>query len=110
MRNLRCHANALAQRGMRVDGFAYVNIVCAYLDGQGDVDDGEDVGHVGAHLDVDVDETAVCHSYAGFISGNFCRWGCDLLGLILCQPLACLSSLCRLDGKLSARPRPLGIT
>jgi hypothetical protein len=33
------------------------------------------VGHVGAHLDIDVDEAAVCHRYTGFISGNFLPLG-----------------------------------
>ncbi len=32
-----------------------------------DVADGEDVRHVGAHLDVDVDETTVCHGHTGFV-------------------------------------------
>ncbi len=32
MRNLCCHADALAQRGVRVDGFAYVDVVCAQLE------------------------------------------------------------------------------
>jgi hypothetical protein len=47
MRNLRCHADALTQRGVRV----YVA-------------DGEDVGHVGAHLDVDVGEASI----------RYCSW------------------------------------
>jgi hypothetical protein len=36
-----------------------------------DVTDGEDVEHVGAHLDVGIDEAAVYDSYACFISGDF---------------------------------------
>jgi hypothetical protein len=34
MRHLRCHANAFAQRGVWVDGFADVHRVSAHLDGQ----------------------------------------------------------------------------
>ena len=34
MRHLSRHANALAQGGVRVDGFADVHCVCAHLDGQ----------------------------------------------------------------------------
>jgi N-ethylmaleimide reductase len=36
MRYLCRHTHALAQCGMRVDGFAYVYGVCTHLDGQGD--------------------------------------------------------------------------
>ncbi len=39
MRNLGCHPNALAQRGVRVDGLADVHRVGAHLDGQGDLTD-----------------------------------------------------------------------
>ncbi len=35
-----------------------------------DVADGEDVGHVGAHLDVDVDEATACHGYTGSACGE----------------------------------------
>ena len=37
MRHLRRHANAFAQRGVRVDGFADVHGVCAHLDSQRDL-------------------------------------------------------------------------
>lgn len=37
MRNLRCHANALAQRGVRVDGLSDVHGVGAHLDGRRDL-------------------------------------------------------------------------
>jgi hypothetical protein len=47
-----------------------------------DVTDSEDVVHVGAHLDVDIDEAAVCDSYACFISGDFLPLG-DLLEALL---------------------------
>ena len=33
MRHFRRHADALAQRGVRVNGFADVDRVCAHLDG-----------------------------------------------------------------------------
>jgi hypothetical protein len=93
MRNLCRHTNTLAQRGVRVDGFAYVNVVCAHLDGQGDfadhvacmlaydVADGEDVGHVRAHLDVDVDEASVGDGYACFIGGDLFAVGGAAYGL-----------------------------
>ena len=35
-----------------------------------DVADGEDVGHVGAHLDIDVDEDTVGDGYTGFDGGD----------------------------------------
>ena len=35
MRYFRCHANALAQRRVRVNGLADVDGVSAHLDGQG---------------------------------------------------------------------------
>jgi hypothetical protein len=47
-----------------------------------DVTDGEDVEHVGAHLDVGIDEAAVYDSYACFISGDFLPLG-DLLEALL---------------------------
>jgi hypothetical protein len=34
------------------------------------VPDGEDVGHVGTHLDVNVDEASVGNGYTGFVSGD----------------------------------------
>ncbi len=37
MRHLRRHADALAQRGVRVDGLADVHRISAHLDGQGDL-------------------------------------------------------------------------
>ena len=37
MRNLRRHADAFAQRGVRVDGLADVHGVGAHLDGQGNL-------------------------------------------------------------------------
>ena len=46
MRHLRSHADAFAERGVRVDGFADVNRVCAHLDGQRDFAD--HVASVGA--------------------------------------------------------------
>ena len=39
MRNLRGHANALAQRGVRVDRLADLHCVCSHLDGQSDLVD-----------------------------------------------------------------------
>jgi hypothetical protein len=47
MRHLGRHANAFAQRGMRVDGFANVDGVCAHLNGQGHFTN--HVARVGAH-------------------------------------------------------------
>ena len=37
MRHLSRHANALAQRRVRVNGFADVHGVCAHFDGQSDL-------------------------------------------------------------------------
>ena len=37
MRHLRRHADAFAQRGVWVDGFADVHSVCAHLDGKSDL-------------------------------------------------------------------------
>ena len=37
MRHLSRHADAFAQRGVWVDGFADVHGVCAHLDGQSDL-------------------------------------------------------------------------
>jgi len=37
MRHLRRHADAFAQRGVWVDGFADAHGVCAHLDGQSDL-------------------------------------------------------------------------
>ena len=37
MRHFRRHANAFAQRGVGVDGFADVHCVCTHFDGQGDL-------------------------------------------------------------------------
>ena len=39
MRNLRRHADALAKRGVRVNGLANVHRVGAHLDGQGNLAD-----------------------------------------------------------------------
>jgi hypothetical protein len=36
-----------------------------------DVADGEDVGHVGSHLDIDRDEAAVSHRDAGLLGRQF---------------------------------------
>ena len=47
MRHLRRHANALAQRGVRMDGLADVNRVGAHLNGQSNLAD--HVAGVGAH-------------------------------------------------------------
>ena len=46
MRNLRRHADALAQRGVRVDSLADVHRICAHLDGQSNLAD--HVARVGA--------------------------------------------------------------
>jgi len=46
-----------------------------------DVANGKDVRHVGAHLDVDVDEAAVGHSHTGFLSGEFFALGRAAHGL-----------------------------
>ncbi len=46
-----------------------------------DVANGEDVRHVGAHLNVDVDEAAVGHSHACFFSGEFFAVGRAAHGL-----------------------------
>ena len=118
MRHLRRHADALAQRGVRVNCFADVHGVCAHLahfgvgvghagDDAGvkrrcgqlfvalqftgnhfgghmrfvyrfvrqhgladDIANGEDVRHIGTHLDIDVDEAAVCDGNAGFVGGD----------------------------------------
>jgi hypothetical protein len=44
-----------------------------------DVAGGEDVRHVGAHLDVDVDEASVGDGDTGFVGSDFfCRSGCGL--------------------------------
>ena len=56
VRNLGCHPNALAQRGVRVDGLADVHRVDAHLDGQGDLTD--HVARVRAH-DAAVQDIAV---------------------------------------------------
>ena len=40
-----------------------------------DVANGEDVGHVGAHLDVDVDEAAISHGHAGLVGGDLLAIG-----------------------------------
>ena len=45
------------------------------------VADGEDVGHVGAHLDVDVDEAAVRHRHAGLVGGDLFAVGRAAYGL-----------------------------
>jgi hypothetical protein len=48
MRYFRCHADALAQGGMGVDGLADVHCICAHLDGQCDLADhaaAEDFAH-----------------------------------------------------------------
>ncbi len=47
MRHFRRHADALAQRRVRVDGLADVHGVRPHLDGQGDLAD--HVARVGAH-------------------------------------------------------------
>jgi hypothetical protein len=46
-----------------------------------DVADGEDVRHVGAHLDVDVDEAAVGHGHAGLVGGDLLAVGRAAHGL-----------------------------
>jgi hypothetical protein len=45
--------------------------------------DGEDVGHVGAHLDVDVDEATVGHRHTGFLGTDFLAVGRAAHGLRL---------------------------
>ena len=35
-----------------------------------DVADGKDMRHVGAHLDIDVDEAAIRHRHARFVGGD----------------------------------------
>ena len=35
-----------------------------------DIADGEDVWHIGAHLNIDVDKAPVRHGHAGFVGGN----------------------------------------
>jgi hypothetical protein len=35
-----------------------------------DVTDGKDVGHIGAHMDVDINEAAAGHGHARFVGGN----------------------------------------
>jgi hypothetical protein len=63
------------------------------------------VRHVGAHLDVNIDEAAVCHGHSGFVSGNLLAVGCAAHGLqhsgfqngfkSICQwkPHACIDKL-----------------
>jgi alkyl sulfatase BDS1-like metallo-beta-lactamase superfamily hydrolase len=46
-----------------------------------DVADGEDVRHVGAHLDVHVDEAAVRHGHAGLVGGDLLAVGRAAHGL-----------------------------
>ena len=50
-----------------------------------DVANGEDVRHVGAQLDVDVDEARVRHGHASLVGGN------PLLGV---RPKACITRSC----------------
>jgi hypothetical protein len=45
------------------------------------VANGEDVGDVGAHLDVDVDEATVGHGHAGLLSADFLAVGRAARGL-----------------------------
>ena len=46
-----------------------------------DVADGKDVRHIGAHLDVDIDEAAVCDCNTGFFRSNLLAVGCATHGL-----------------------------
>ena len=46
-----------------------------------DVTDGEDVRHIGAHLDSDVDEAAVRHGNVGFLGRDLLAVGCAADGL-----------------------------
>ena len=46
-----------------------------------DVADGEDVGHVGAHLDVDVDEATVGDGDTGLVGGDLFAVGGAAYGL-----------------------------
>jgi len=46
-----------------------------------DVAEGEDVRHVGTHLDVDVDEATVCDGHAGFVGCDLLSVGCAAYGL-----------------------------
>ena len=39
MRHFRCHADAFAERGVRVNGFADVYCICAHFDGERDFAD-----------------------------------------------------------------------
>ncbi len=66
MRNLRRHADAFAQRGVRVDGLADVRRVSAHLNRQSDVD---------------VDEAMVGHSHASLLCADLLAVGRAAHGL-----------------------------
>jgi len=63
MRHFRRHADAFAQRGVRVDGLADVHRVGAHLDGQGDFAD--HVAGMGA-------DDAAAHIAVGFPMKQLC--------------------------------------
>ena len=46
-----------------------------------DVANGKDVWHVGAHLDVDRNETTICHVHTCFFCSNFLAVGCSTYSL-----------------------------
>lgn len=80
MRHLRRHANALAQRGVRVDGLADVHRVCAHLVGHL----GGGVGHAGDDAGV---EGGGCKLLVGLqftrnhVGGDFLAVGSAAYGL-----------------------------
>jgi len=46
-----------------------------------DVADGEDMRHIGAHLDVHRDEATVCHGHTGLVGGDLLAVGAAAYGL-----------------------------
>ena len=78
-----------------------------------DVADGKDVQHVGAHLDVDVDEATVRDGHTGFIGADLLAVGRGAYGLQ--HQVVGLrfgyghAPLCRCNGDLDAFGRSLGV-
>ena len=103
MRYFRRHANTLVQRGVRVNGFAYVYCVCSHLDSESNLADhaaAKDfsvavgfgavvkqqfdhafVTAISYDLNVYVDETAICDGCACFVSSDFFTIGGAAYGL-----------------------------
>ena len=70
MRYLRRHPDAFSRRWMRVNRLAEIDGICAHLNRQRNLANGEDVGHVGAHLDIDADEATVSHGDTDFVCAD----------------------------------------